>query len=354
VRLTRWRGVVALLLLATACSRPISALPVVPVASPTTAPPIVFPRDAGPHDALTEWWYYTGHLRSDRDGSLYGFEFTVFQAQRQGAPTGYAAHFAVSDIGGQRFSHQAHVAQTDSPAGFPLDVNGWTLNSDGAGDTIAADMKAGPGADPPFGLQLRLVDEKPPALHHGGYIDYPVAGGSYYYSRTRLSVTGVLRQAAQETSVSGVAWMDHQWGNFVVGGVGGWDWYSLQLDDRTELMLYVLRAPTGATSAVYGTQVLADGSTQDLGPDSVRAEATGRWTSPHTGGLYPSGWELTLPGGAHLELRPQLQDQELFFPRGGDQAPAPGAVAYWEGAVAVTGDRTGVGYVELTGYAGRQ
>ena len=65
--------------------------------------------------------------------------------------------------------------------------------------------------------------------------------------------------------MSGVAWMDHQWGNFVVGAVGGWDWYSVQLDDRTELMLYVLRAPTGETSAVYGTQVLADGSTRDLG-----------------------------------------------------------------------------------------
>ena len=93
-------GLVALVLLTAACARPSSPLPVAPVASPTPAPPIVLPRDAGPHDALTEWWYFTGHLRSDRDGSLYGFEFTVFQAQRQGAPTGYLAHFAISDIGG--------------------------------------------------------------------------------------------------------------------------------------------------------------------------------------------------------------------------------------------------------------
>ncbi|HLZ30599.1 MAG TPA: lipocalin family protein [Chloroflexota bacterium] len=349
-----WCGLVMLVLLGAACSRPIAPLPAPAVADPTPAPPIVLPRDAAPHDALTEWWYFTGHLQSDRDGSLYGFEYTVFQAQRQGAPTGYLAHFAISDIGGQRFSHQAHATQTASPAAFPLDVDGWSLNSDGTGDTIAADMQAGPGADPPFGVQLRLVDEKPPALHHGGYIEYPVAGGSYYYSRTRLSVTGVLRQPAQETPVSGVAWMDHQWGNFVVGPAGGWDWYSLQLDDRTELMLYVLRDPTGATSGIYGTQVLANGSTQDLGPDSVRAEATGSWTSPHTGGRYPSGWLLTLPGGARVELRPQLQDQELFFPSLGDQAPAAGALAYWEGAVTVTGDRTGVGYVELTGYAGRR
>jgi predicted secreted hydrolase len=229
---------------------------------------------------------------------------------------------------------------------------------DGAGDAIAADMQAGPGADPPFGLQLHLVDEKPAALHHGGYIEIPLAGGSYYYSRTRLTAKGVLRKDTNEPDqpVSGVAWMDHQWGNFVVGAVGGWDWYSVQLDDRRELMLYVLRAPSGETTAVYGTQVQADGTTLDVAPGSVRAEATGSWTSPHTGAVYPSGWVLTLPAGERLELRPQLQDQELFFPVAdvaGDQAQSPSPLAYWEGAVTVTGDRTGVGYVELTGYSGR-
>jgi predicted secreted hydrolase len=337
------------ILLGPACARSVAPLPQAPLASPTPPLPVALPRDAGPHDALTEWWYFTGHLQSDRDASLYGFEFTVFQARRQDAPTGYLAHFAVSDIGGQRFSHQAHFSQAAPAGAFPLDVNGWTLSSDQTADSIAADMQPGPGADPPFGLRLSLVDQKPPALHHGGYIDFPFLGGSYYYSRTRLATTGVLRQDAKDIPVSGVAWMDHQWGNFVLGGAGGWDWFSVQLDDRTELMLYELRAPSGETTAVYGTQVLPDGSTRDLGPDSVRAEATGRWTSPHTGGVYPSGWSLTLPGGERLVLTPQLLDQELFFP-----AASAGGIAYWEGAVSVAGDRTGVGYVELTGYAGRQ
>jgi predicted secreted hydrolase len=63
---------------------------------------------------------------------------------------------------------------------------------------------------------------------------------------------------------------------------------------------------------------------------------------------------LILAGGERLELQPQLQDQELFFPEANAQAPGASVPAYWEGAVTVTGDRTGVGYVELTGYAGRQ
>jgi predicted secreted hydrolase len=347
-----------LLVFMTACARPVAPLPEVTRPEPTPAPAMALPSDAEPHGALTEWWYYTGHLKSDPDGHTYGFEFTVFQVRRQGAPTGYLAHFALSDIDGQRFSHQARFRQGDALLAFPLDVDGWRLGTEGSADVIEAAMQAGPGADPPFGLHLLLKDEKPPALHHGGYIEYGPAGGSYYYSRTRLTVSGSLTQdGSAPVAVSGVAWMDHQWGNFVVASGGGWDWYSLQLDDRSELMLYVLRGPNGETTGVYGTQVLADGSVGDLQPGSVSAESTGSWTSPHTGAVYPSGWRLVLPSGDRLELAPQLLDQELYFPVVSDQlsvagqSSSPRVMAYWEGAVTVSGDRTGVGYVELTGYA---
>jgi predicted secreted hydrolase len=344
----------ALALVAVACARPVAPLPELAAPAPTAAPPLALPRDANPHDALTEWWYYTGHLRSEA-GDTFGFEFTVFQARRQGAPSGYLAHFAISDIGGQRFSHQARFVQVSAtaPSGFPLDVDGWTLGSEDGADLISAAMQPGPGADPPYRLQLRLVDQKPPAPHHGGYIEYGPAGGSYYYSRTRLSVSGELVQGERAIAVTGLAWMDHQWGNFVVSSAAGWDWYSVQLDDRTELMLYVLRGPSGETSGVYGSQVLPDGTVRELEPGSVTARSTGSWLSPHTGGRYPSGWQLTLPDGQRLELRPQLVDQELYFPGVGGPAAGVGVMAYWEGAVTVSGDRTGVGYVELTGYAGQ-
>jgi predicted secreted hydrolase len=342
--------VVVATVLATACARPVAPLPEATRPDPTPAPALALPTDAAPHDALTEWWYYTGHLRSEADGRDYGFEFTVFQARRQDAPAGYLAHFALSDIDGQRFSHQARFRQGDATFAFPIDVDGWHLGTDGGSDVIEAAMHAGPSADPPFALRLRLTDEKPPALHHGGYIDYGPAGGSYYYSRTRLAVSGELTPHDRPAMrVSGVAWMDHQWGNFVVTAAGGWDWYSLQLDDRSELMLYVLRGANGETTGVYGTQVLADGSARDLQPGSVSANATGSWTSPHTGAIYPSGWRIQLPDGARLELKPRLVDQELYFPG----ATSGQVMAYWEGAVAVSGDRTGLGYVELTGYAHR-
>jgi predicted secreted hydrolase len=341
------RSALALLTAVTlvACTPAAQPLPLVPLPSPTPAAPISFPRDASPHDALMEWWYFTGHL-STPDGQPFGFEFVVFQVARANQPTGYLAHFAISDIGAQRFSHQAQFAQSPvTRTSFPLDVNGWTLDHHEGEDAITAAIDDG------YALQLRLDDgSKPPALHHGGYITYPPEGGSYYYSRTRLSATGTLTSPdGGARQISGVAWMDHQWGNFVITARGGWDWYSLQLDDNTELMLYVMRDASGATTAVYGSHVGADGQVSDLPPGSVLSEPTGRWTSPHTGAEYPSGWLLTLPDGRRLVLTPQLQDQELYFPG------TPGApLAYWEGAVTITGDTSGVGYVELTGYANGQ
>jgi predicted secreted hydrolase len=318
-----------------ACAAPVQQLPDAPQPAPTPAPPIVFPRDALPHAALTEWWYYTGHL-STLDGRGYGFEFVIFQVARQDQPTGYLAHFAVSDIGAQHIAHEASFIQLPSSATtVPLAVGDWQLDHSDGGDTIDASM-------PDYGLHLSLQDEKPPALHHGGYINYDPAGGSYYYSRTRLGVSGSLNG----DPVQGLAWMDHQWGNFVIAAQGGWDWYSLQLNDNTELMLYVLRSAAGSTTAVYGSHVAADGSVTDLAPDAVRSVATGSWTSPHTGATYPSVWQLSLPDGSSLVLTPELQDQELYFP--GQQGAA---LAYWEGAVTITGAHSGQGYVELTGYA---
>jgi predicted secreted hydrolase len=336
-------------LVLSACTAGPGPLPAVAEPSPTPAAAITFPRDAGPHQALMEWWYYTGHLIAPGSGQAYGFEFVIFQVVREGQPTGYLAHFAISDIAAQRFSHQARLTQTAAPAtGFPLNVDGWTLDHRGGQDTLQASMQPGPGADPAYGLQLQLDDAgKPPALHGGdGYITLAPLGGSYYYSRTRLNVSGSLTLPDETpTSVSGQAWMDHQWGNFVVSARGGWDWYSLQLDDNTEVMLYVVRTPSGDTSAVYGSYVLADGTVQNLPANAVSVSPDGTWTSPHTGASYPSGWQLTLPDGRHLTLAPQLQDQELYFPE------TPGLLAYWEGAVSVSGDATGQGYVELTGYS---
>jgi predicted secreted hydrolase len=347
-------ALLALLLMtlpAMACAAPAATSPlaVVPAATPTPeAPqPIVFPSDEAPHSNLSEWWYYTGHLRTD-SGKEYGFELVVFQAVRYQSPVGYAAHFAITDLQRRSFTYEERSAsslQVQGNGRYQLTVGGWQMQGDGNGD---AQLQA---AGKQYSIDLKLHSVKPAMLHNGvGWISFGPVGDSYYYSRGRMEVTGSIDDDGVTEPVTGLAWMDHQWGDFIIVNGGGWDWYSLQLSDGTEVMATVLRDQPGNVAATYGSYSDESGKVTDLKAADVDAVATGSWTSPHTGAKYPSGWRVRLPNqGLDLTVEPAIPDQEL------DTRQTTG-VAYWEGDVRVTGTRNGApisgqGYVELTGYA---
>lgn len=316
------------------------------IVTPTArAEPVEFPRDDAPHDVLTEWWYYTGHLQ-DEVGARFGFEFVIFQSVRGNGPVGYAAHFAITDIAARRFVYDqrtsigSQIGPTDR---FDLDVAGWKMSGSGGSDHLSASM-------PGYALSLDLLSTKPAILHGGtGIISFGPAGESYYYSRTRLEGVGQLTVDGQPRAVEAIAWMDHQWGNFISAG-GSWDWFSMQFEDRTELTGSVVRDDAGQPVLIYGTYVDAQGDALHLDADEFLVRATDHWTSPNTGATYPAGWSIGVPTlGLDLEIEPVLPDQEL------DTRPTTGVI-YWEGAVDVRGRRNdaplrGVGYVELTGYA---
>src|ERR1700686_4446667 len=73
-----------------------------------------FPRDHFNHpDFQTEWWYYTGNLKS-ADGRRFGFELTFFRQAVSRDPKKvaawegqdlYLAHLALSDLDGGNFYH---------------------------------------------------------------------------------------------------------------------------------------------------------------------------------------------------------------------------------------------------------
>lgn len=308
--------------------------------------PIRFPADEAPHDMLTEWWYYTGHLFT-ADGARYGFEYVIFQAERGAFPPYYAAHFAVTDNAGQRFVYDQRAgpdARRDTEAGFSLDLDGWTMAGALGHDRLVADMAG-------FAIDLDLTAAKPPALHDGdGYVSFGPAGGSYYYSRTRLDVSGTLVVDGDPRSVTGEAWNDHQWGNFIQVGGGGWDWFSVQLDTGWDMTISLVRGLDGSLSAEYGTIVDPAGVAHHLAAEDIDVRVVETWTSPRSGAVYPAGWQIDLP--THdwsILLTPSLADQEL-------QTQATTGVTYWEGEVVVKGvvagkPALGLGYVELTGYA---
>ncbi len=156
---------------------------------------------------------------------------------------------------------------------------------------------------------------------------------SYYYSLTRMPTTGSVTVDGKTYTVSGQSWMDHEYSTSALGPEQtGWDWFSIQLDNNTELMVFQLRRADGSVDAFSsGTFVAADGSTTRLGPDDFKIDPTGRWRSPRTGGEYPSGWRVTVPRlDLSLDVQPLIADQEMQV-----------SYVYWEGAVGVTGSAGG-------------
>lgn len=306
--------------------------------------PITFPADEAPHHYITEWWYYTGHLFTP-EGERYGFEYVFFQVSFGAFPTTFAAHFAITDNARATFTYaEKSGLNASSPAdGFHLQLGDWDMQGALGYDQLRAAMDG-------YAVDLTLTDEKAPVLHNEiGYVDLGASGGSYYYSRTRMRVTGEIVIDGQPIQVTGKAWMDHQWGNFVSVGAG-WDWFAVQLDNGEELTISLVRDNDFNIAIAYGTLVRSDGSAVNLTGEDVVVTPDGEWTSPYSGASYPARWSIELPQYEwNIQLVPSMPDQEL------DTRASTGTI-YWEGEVEVNGtvgvaNVTGLGYVELTGYA---
>jgi predicted secreted hydrolase len=324
----------------------------------------VFPRDHGVHaDYKTEWWYFTGNV-ADAEGRRFGYQLTFF---RQGlAPElkltrsawavkdVYFAHFTITDTAGGRFhfAEQAGRGVRDmagaSSERMEVWIDGWRVETTGPETYRLSASSEG------MTLDLTVAAEKPPVLQgEKGLSQKAAAPGnaSNYYSYTRLETRGSIGLGGDRFEVAGTSWFDHEFStSSLAGDQVGWDWFSIQLGNGEELMLYRMRRKDGSADPFSnGTLVGKDGAQTHLGPDDFRIMPKGTWKSPKTGAIYPSGWEIGLPRlETVLQVVPQLKDQELTLEQ-------IGKLSYWEGSCRIEGMRKGVpvsgwGYTELTGY----
>ena len=326
-----------------------------------------FPADHGPHDGYAvEWWYYTGNLR-DASGREFGYQFTIFRSafrpptpDASGAPqsawrgaTAYMAHLAVTDVAGQqffayeRFNRDALGIAGAQAAPFKVWLDNWQVASS-TPDVAQMQLRAAHGA---VALDLQLDNRMLPVLQGNAGLSQKSAGvgnASYYYSVPRMATTGTLTIAGQVYQVTGTSWMDREWSTSALAADQvGWDWFAVHLDDGSDVMLYHLRRRDGSIDPYSGGSWRdASGKVTTLTSADIELKPVGEWTSPHTGAIYPASWQLRIARmGLDVTVTPLLADQEL-----------PVTVRYWEGAVAVTGQRTnqaikGNGYLEMTGYA---
>ena len=322
-----------------------------------------FPKDYFDHpDFQTEWWYYTGNLKS-ANGHRYGFELTFFRqaVTRDSARAAtwdvrdiYLTHLALSDLDGQKFYHSERMNRSGPGIAGASAATARIWNGNWQVQGLGSDQKL-QAIEAKFQLHLTLHPEKPPVIHGENGVSQKSEGAghaSYYISLTRLTVNGQLELNGEQLEVSGLAWMDHEFFTHQLEpDQVGWDWLSLQLEDNTELMLFRIRRKDGSldpfSSATY---VDARGQSTHLrAADFILQPLVQSWTSPDTHANYPIAWRIVIPKlEIELEAHTSLAAQELS----GKTNIAP---SYWEGAIALGGRRgniplAGVGYLEMTGY----
>lgn len=314
--------------------------------------------DQGAHNAPVEWWYLNGHLET-KSGPK-GFAAAIFQVlvppnaklggiSAQSIVPGplFFGHYSMTDKTTGRFeinersslpTAALEIAATGSAARERMDVQlgAWRMarGDDGVYTTKLALKDGGL-------LEATLTPERPEVVHGPGWSGSLETGRMYYYSATRLRVTGTLNGEA----VTGMAWFDHQWG----GGDGDgsasttprWDWFSLQLADGRDMMVYRVKNAKGQVADEYVSINSGDGQASSSRVFKLRPLSS--WKS-RTGAEYPVVWALTLENGERFDISAVTNNQEV-------RSEATAGFSYYEGAVKVTGASTGVGYMELTGYA---
>lgn len=323
-----------------------------------------FPRDHGAHETFqSEWWYYTGNMATVT-GEHFGYQLTffrrallpqkMFQERQSGWSTNqvYLAHFALSDVAAGKYMYAerlqrgaAGIAGAVGEPAFSVWLDHWSVTQ--IGDQRYRLYAAHADCE----ITLDLTEQKSPILQgKDGYSQKgeDVGNASYYYSQTRLATSGRIYTGNRQYDVTGFSWMDHEFSTSALSVKQvGWDWFALQLDDGSELMVYVIRRQDGNQDVFSaGSVVDPEGVAKTLTYHDFQIVSKSTWRSPHSGAVYPIEWEILVPQeDLSFGVEALLTDQELNV-----------SFVYWEGAVRVQGVRrgrpvTGYGYVEMTGYA---
>ena len=329
--------------------------------------PVSLPRDlAAHHNVQTEWWYYTGHGETV-SGKKFGFELVFFKRRTDldkfslvplrlfGNPI-YFAHFALTDINDKNFRYAHRKSANgifDQPASaseehYHLRLGDWSVREANDAHVLRATI----GGDVIFEATLKPTKK---AVLNGiakdGVSFKDEGQASRYFSYTRMEMEGDLIHNGETEHFHGSAWMDREFGTWTpTENQKGWDWFSIQLTNDTELMCYQIRnSAGGASNFSSGNFVDKNGDFTPLSHKDFEIEPTGYWKSPHTKATYPSGWKVRVPKfDLDLTIKPVMNNQEL-------DTRGTTMIIYWEGACKVSGkangqDVKGRAYIELVGY----
>jgi predicted secreted hydrolase len=325
--------------------------------------PIRLPADAAMHaNWPNEWWYVTGHLQNAA-GNHYGFELVTFKFgnARKIDPllrvnTLYRIDLALTDETHKRF--YSNIEYIVPSAGKPvLSTNRLMLRMVGSKASLAVDTMGATDLAyhlvdrmPDGAIDLSVRTTRPPLLEGGKGLERISDGYSYYYSLTNLATTGTLTLHGQKMTVTGLSWMDHQWGRWNWLGQPGWDWMAIQLTNGTSLSL--VNFTSGPRRSAKSATIGFSSGSQIFTRNAAMTPLAQTWTSPRTHITYPLAWKVQVPAiGLDAVVTTTVPNQEMVD-------PVEPFSTYWEGSGRIVGTLrgkpiSGLTYTELAGYFGR-
>ncbi|WP_339916394.1 lipocalin-like domain-containing protein [Yeosuana marina] len=330
--------------------------------TPTTTPSsqISFSTDEGRHTLEpVEWWYTSGHFTGTTSGKEYSYMLTYFYYPVSVLTLnfdGFRILNVTDEATGEFYQDtQPLTYSTLSTMGldigaslFPSGSEYWrnTLDSNSNPIPFQYELSASSSS---VSLNFELnTTKRPLILGDDGYFEQGLANYTYYYSQTANTLTGSfsLNGATPET-VSGTAWIDRQYGNFNPFTGEKYEWFSLQLDNGTDLNLWNIftadrTIPNDAKYKIMSAYV--DDSNQYTISD-FEIERLEYFVTPDNQKRYSKKWRLTSTSkNIDLTITANHTDSEVNITQL--------SFRFFEGSVSVSGTIngttvSGVGFAEL-------
>lgn len=294
---------------------------------------ITFPKDHGIHSKyVVEWWYYNFHLKTEDNQKLTGIVAY------------FNNHFRIQTLYNADKKSFRYFFQKGKLISSDKDLNlKWILSDTDVFKSINKDEFISEVKNPQLTWNLNFRSTKPVFLIGGnGQVPFTV-GSNHYYSFTRLEVDGEMINDGVKTKVKGLAWFDHQWGNFSMDHL--WHWFGIRLDNGSDIIFYKAFNMKGKIINKYLSLYYKDGKI--VNSQEFELNELKNWSSPDSKITYPVLWNLKCKSpGIELDIETDFINQEIYTPK---------ERVFYEGSIKCKGQFEGIkvsgeGFVEMIPY----
>lgn len=306
---------------------------------------IHLPQDEYLHPtAGNEWWWHVGTLTAGEH--VFGFEINA-ALRTFGGQKVLFSQIMLTDVQGQvhyqkttGFPYNPAWAESDPRKPWYVSLgspgaDGSVQMSAAASDVERLKVRAGfldAATNRQINFNLEMHQEGAPLLVWGTGVN-PGTGPidpqhqNFYYSFTRLHVTGTVMLGGVVIPVGGLTWMDHEYGVFPASTT--WILQDAQLDNGVHLSCFSTQAPREGVRQPSKVTVLSPAGLSTY-HDSFTTPHGPVWTSPE-GVSYCTKFSVEIPDfAAKLSFTSLMPDQEFR-----------GAPPVYEGVGSVEGSMRG-------------